>query len=75
MGKLISQAGEVDFKTKGVKRKGTQLVIVSVMGLWDAEIHLSIGEVLRMFLNRNIPMIIIALPVALIMGLFERKRN
>ena len=75
MGKIISPAGEVAFKIKGVKNKGTELVILGVMGVWDAEIILSLGEALRMLLNRNIPLIIIKLPIMYLRDLFKNKKT
>jgi hypothetical protein len=75
MGKIISPAGELAFEMKSLMRKGTNIVIVGRMGVWDSEIYLSYGEVLRFFLGLGVLQIVIGLPVVLMRGLFGRKNR
>ena len=75
MGKIISPAGDVAFEMQSLKRKGTDIVIVGRMGVWDSEIYLTYGEMIRFFLGRGVLQIIIGLPVVLIKGLFGKKKK
>ena len=75
MGKIVSPAGEMNIEMTSLKRKGNDIVIVGKMGVWDSEIYLSYGEMIRFFLGRGILQIIIGLPVVLIRGLFGQKKK
>jgi hypothetical protein len=75
MGKIVSPAGDVSFLVKGVKRSETNMVIVGTMGYWDAEIYMSVGEMLKVFLNKSMPGIIVMLPIALVKAAFKGKKK
>ncbi|MBI2854463.1 MAG: hypothetical protein HYX87_06030 [Chloroflexi bacterium] len=75
MGKIISAAGEVTFVTSGVRSRGSNLIIVGKMGIWDAEVYLSSGEMLRVFFNPRTLFALIRIPLFLIANLFRRKKT
>lgn len=75
MGKIISQAGEVAFNVKSLKREGDDLVIIGIMGIWEARVYLSYKEILALFLNRNLLLTIIVLPIQLLKGLFRQSEK
>ena len=72
---VATGTGEIAFETKALKRKGNEIVIIGRMGVWDSEIYLSYGEMLKFFLGRGLPQIIIGLPIVLFKELFGRKKK
>jgi hypothetical protein len=75
MGKIISPAGEIDFKMTSFRCKGNDIVVVGRMGMWDSEIYFPYKEMLRLALSWHLPQAIIMLPVALIRELFKRDKR
>ena len=63
MGKIKSPAGEVAFSLKSLKHEGTDLVIIGTMGIWEAEVHLPYGELLKFSLNRSTLLTVITFPI------------
>ena len=75
MGRIVSPAGDVAFIMEGFKRKGTDIVIVGKMGLWESEIYLSYKETLGFLFNGSLWATIIILPFAIIRDLFKKEKK
>ena len=71
MGKIVSPAGEVTFSMKSLKRKGDDLVIISTMGVWEAEVYISYKEILKFFLSRSLLLTVIMFPILIFRHWFK----
>lgn len=67
MGKIVSEAGEVGFEFKSLKRDAQDLVIIATMGVWESKVYLSPGETMRFFAaalsSPAVLLFIISLPI------------
>jgi hypothetical protein len=75
MGKIVSPAGEIDFKMDTFTCKGNDLIVTGRMGMWDSKIYFSYKEVLRLTLNLRLLQAIIMLPIVLIREQFQNKKQ
>lgn len=75
MSKVISPAGDQVFEIKSVGTDVDGFVMVGRMGVWDAEVHLSYGEIFTSFLKPKALLAILKIPIFLLKGLFIPKKN
>ena len=71
MGKIVSPAGEQIFHINAVKTDAQGFVVVSRMGVWDAEIHLSYKEIAASFLTPKALLAMLKVPILLLKGSFR----
>lgn len=73
MSKVISPAGDQNFEIKSVDTDIDGFIMIGRMGVWDAEVHLSYGEIFLSFLNPKAILAMIKIPFLLFKGLFRPK--
>lgn len=75
MGKIVSPAGEQVFEMHAIKTDNEGVVMVSSMGVWDAEVHLSYKEIAASLLKPGALLAILKIPFLLLKGLFKRRKE
>ena len=75
MAKIVSPAGDIALTLKHLKRKGNDIVISGTMGVWEADVFLPYDEIIKVAFTYNIFNVLIMFPIALIRGLFNRKKQ
>lgn len=69
--KVVSPAGEFEFKIKKSAVEGEHIVMSGQMGVWDSKIYLTPGDIWRftsMFLSPPVLMYILKLPFKSLLG-------
>lgn len=69
--KVVSPAGEFEFKVKKSAVEGEHIVMIGQMGVWDSKIYLTPGDIWRftsMFLTPSVILFILKLPFKSLLG-------
>lgn len=69
--KVVSPAGEFEFKVKKSAVEGEHIVMIGQMGVWDSKIYLTpkdIWNFTSMFLSPSVILFILKLPFKSLMG-------
>ena len=69
--KVVSPAGEFEFKVKKSAVEGEHIVMIGQMGVWDSKIYLTpkdIWNFTSMFLSPSVIMFILKLPFKSLLG-------
>lgn len=69
--KVVSPAGEFEFKVKKSTVEGEHIVMIGQMGVWDSKIYLTPSDIWRftsMFLSPSVIMFILKLPFKSLLG-------
>jgi hypothetical protein len=79
LGKIVSEAGEVKFEIKSVKREAQDLVVIGTMGVWESKVYLTPEEMMRALIpalsSPRVLLFILSFPIVLLKNRFRSKKR
>ncbi|MCG8649013.1 MAG: hypothetical protein MI861_04225 [Pirellulales bacterium] len=76
--KVVSPAGEFEFKVKGSSVEGEHVVMTGQMGVWDSKIYLTPADIwlfTSIFLRPSVILFILKLPFKFLLGSKQPPAN